>query len=353
MKTKYLSFKNHFLLGAIVTITIAFVIACGTSEAPPSTQVGQAAKIVPETQIVEVTKIIPKTQIVEVTRVVTRQQVASTQMIPAARIVQVTQVVPVTQVVQVIQVVPVTQIVEVYVPAATEAPIMPAPTEPPAATAPPAIPESNYDLLVWYDFENDFLSSGYVADRSGNGFDAQVYGTVAKDAGISDSRCIYFAGDSYIMAPVNPAGGRTRVSFSLWFKTEHPENNYKLASAAWWSGGPGSGWIMATHVPEFWSDDTLSLYVPEMVTNDNYFLSDEWIHEVVTYDGYRIKEYTNGQLVNNWGTTGKAIGQGQAMAVGAWPQFSGFNFEGNIDDFRIYSRSLTSQEVRSLYNQGP
>ncbi len=337
MKIKYLSFKNRLLLGAIATITILFVVACSASEAPSSTRV------------VEVTKIIPKTQIVDVTRIIPRQQqVVKTQIIPATRIVQVTQVVPVTQLVQVIQVVPVTQIVEIYVPQPTEAPIMLAPTEPPAATAPPANP----DLLVWYDFENDFISSGYVADRSGNGLDAQVYGTPGIGDGISASRSIDFFGDSYIMAPVNPAGGRTRVSFSLWFKTEHPENNYKLASAAWWSGGPGSGWIMATHVPEFWSNDTLSIYLPDMVTNDNDFLSDEWIHEVVTYDGSRIKEYTNGQLVNSWGTTGKAIGQGQAMAVGAWPQFSGFNFVGSIDDFRIYSRCLGSQEVRTLYNQG-
>jgi hypothetical protein len=320
------------------------VIACGSSEVPQSTQV------------VEVTKIIPETQIVEVTRMIYQQAVVKTKIIPATQVVQVTQVVPVTQMVQIIQVIPVTQIIEIPITAATEAPIVPAPTEPPAATAmltaPPAIPEPNSGLLVWYDFENSFLSSGYVSDRSGNGFDAQICGTVGTDDGISDSRSIYFFGDSYILAPVNPAGGRNKVSFSFWFKTEHPENNYKLASAAWWNGGPGSGWIMATHVPEFWSEDTFSLYVPDIVNHDNPFPSDEWIHEVVTYDGYRIKEYTNGQLVNDWLATGAAIGQGQAMAVGAWPQFGGYNFVGNMDDFRIYSRSLTRQEVKTLYAQG-
>jgi hypothetical protein len=212
--------------------------------------------------------------------------------------------------------------------------------------------EANNDLLVSYDFEDNFLISGNVADRSGNGHDAQVNGTVSTATGISGGQAILFSGNGYLQASSNPAAGRTNVTFSLWFKTEHPENNYKLASGAWWNWGPGSGWIMATHIPELWSDDTQSLYLPGIFNNENHFPAGEWVHEVVTYDGDRIKEYTNGQLVNDWLTTGAAIGQGRPMVVGAWPPFSAYNFQGSIDEFRIYDRSLTQQEVQTLYNQG-
>ena len=109
---------------------------------------------------------------------------------------------------------------------------------------------------------------------------------------------------------------------------------------------------MATHIPEFWSDDTQSLYLPGISNNDNHFPAGEWVHEVVTYDGRRIKEYTNGQLVNDWPTTGSGIGQGQAMVVGAWPPFSAYNFQGSMDEFRVFARSLTLQEIQALYNQG-
>ena len=61
---------------------------------------------------------------------------------------------------------------------------------------------------------------------------------------------------------------------------------------------------------------------------------------------------TNGRLVNDWPTTGAAIGQGQPMVVGAWPPFYAYNFQGSIDEFRIYGRSLTQQEVQALYDQG-
>jgi len=178
-----------------------------------------------------------------------------------------------------------------------------------------------------------------------------VNGTVDVANGLSSGQAIFFSGNGYIQAESNPAAGRNTVSFSLWFKTDHPENNYKLASAAWWSGGPGSGWILATHIPEFWSDDTQSLYLPGISNSENHFPAGEWVHEVVTYDGSRIKEYTNGQLVNDWPTTGAEIGQGQAMAVGAWPSFSAYNYQGSIDEFRLFGWALTPQEVQEIYSQ--
>ena len=205
---------------------------------------------------------------------------------------------------------------------------------------------ANHKMLVWYDFEGDFLTSGIIKDRSGNGHTARVIGPVSATPGISGSQAILFSG-GYIQAQDNPAAGRTLVTFSLWFKTKNPKENYKLASAAWWNGGPASGWIMATHVPEFWSDDTQSL-VPLQPNNENNFPVDQWAHEAVTYDGVRIKEYTNGQLINDWFTTGAAIGQGLPMAVGAWPQYSGYNFQGSIDEFKIFGRALSQKEIQNI-----
>lgn len=138
----------------------------------------------------------------------------------------------------------------------------------------------------------------------------------------------------------------------MWFKTDTPEANYKLASGAWWNGGPGSGWVLATHIPEFWSDDTQSLYLPGQTNNDNHFPAGEWVHEVVTYDGSRLKEYTNGELINDWPTTGAAIGSGQPLVIGAWPPFLAYNFQGSLDEFQIFGWSLTPQEIQALYSHG-
>lgn len=215
------------------------------------------------------------------------------------------------------------------------------------------IQEAPAALIVKYDFEDDFLASGTVLDRSGNGHDAQAMGEVAAAAGVSGGQGISFDGNSYIQAASNPAAGKTNITFSLWFKTDQPGENYKLASAAWSNWDlRASGWIIGTHIPEFWSDDEVGLYLPGIVNNDNPFLAGAWNHEVITYDGSHVKEYTNGQLINDWPTTGAAIGAGLPMAVGAWPMFSGYNFQGSLDELAIYDRSLTQQEVLTLYNQG-
>ncbi len=149
------------------------------------------------------------------------------------------------------------------------------------------------DLILWYTFENDFVETGIVKDLSGQGYDAAVIGHVAAADGVIGNKAISFDNQGYIQAVSNPVAGKKNISFSYWFKTNNPKSNYKMASAAWWNSGPASGWIMATHIPEFWSDDTHSLYLSDITNVENNFPAAEWIYEVVTYDGRRIKEYTN------------------------------------------------------------
>ncbi|HLO18071.1 MAG TPA: LamG-like jellyroll fold domain-containing protein [Anaerolineales bacterium] len=312
------SFKTRSSQWTIGLITMILVLGCSGLQSLPVTQIIEVTRVIPVTQIVQATKFVPVTRIVRVTRIVEVPQVT---------------------------------------PAATEAP---AALEPPAATEAPTrlLPFStpsqikiNNDLLVWYDFEDDFLNSGMVTDRSGNGYAARINGSVDSSDGVSDGHAMFFHGDGFIFMPGNPAAGRTTLSFSLWFRTDHPEENYKLASAAWWNGGPGSGWVIGTHYPELWSDDTKSIFSDNRNNADNGFLTNAWNQEVVTYDGRWVKEYTNGQLVNNWPSTGAPIGGGQPMAIGAWPPF-GFNFQGSLDEFKIFTRCLTKKEVQTFYQQG-
>ncbi len=208
-------------------------------------------------------------------------------------------------------------------------------------------------LLVWYDFDEDFMTSQTIADMSGHGRDALLIGAAIPAAGINNSRAISFSGSGYAEAPDNPVADRTTVTFSFWFLTADPTHNYKFASAAVWKGGPGTGWTMATHRPEFWADDGQDdLLVPGQPNTDNGFLPGEWTHEAVVYDGKTMKEYTNGTLINTWQARGVPMSKGVAMAIGGWPQFSGYNFVGKLDDFRIYDYALSADEIRNIYRDG-
>jgi hypothetical protein len=117
-----------------------------------------------------------------------------------------------------------------------------------------------------------------------------------------------------------------------------------------WPVRPGG--VVALVLAGYWPPTSPSSGVTAGQSNfENHFPAREWVHEVVTYDGGRIKEYTNGQLVNDWLTTGARIGQGESMAVGGWPQFSGYNYRGSIDEFQVFGWALTPQEVQETYER--
>ncbi|MBU1898375.1 hypothetical protein KKB55_11555, partial [Myxococcota bacterium] len=140
--------------------------------------------------------------------------------------------------------------------------------EPDAAVEPPAAVQ----FLARYDFEGDFEAEGVVRDLSEAGLNLVVQGvTTAEGLKGSGAR---FDGQSLLEAALNPLAGRTEVTVSLWFKTNNPENNFKLASAAWWNGGlNASGWNIGTHYPEIWADRQQEFWAPgERENHDNGFV---------------------------------------------------------------------------------
>lgn len=201
-------------------------------------------------------------------------------------------------------------------------------------------------LVVRYDFENDFTRSHQVFDDSGNGNNAIVQGLFMKpDTGVRGNQSLSFSGAGLLLAPGNPAAGKTNVSFSIWFRTADPDNNYNLASAAT-TGEPRTGWMIGTRTHELWDDAGKPVHTSGI---EGYaFAPRAWVHKVITYNGSRVREYLDGKLYRDWPATGAALGTGKAMTLGSWQPF-GMNFAGQVDDFRIYDRALSEENVTGLY----
>jgi hypothetical protein len=110
-------------------------------------------------------------------------------------------------------------------------------------------------LAAHYDFSEFDAETGFVRDKSGNDFDLAAVGRHATVAdGIAGKGVMLDGG--YFQAKGNPLAGADHFTISLWFKTAEPMNNYKLISAAVWSGGNNaSGWNIGTHYSEFWADN--------------------------------------------------------------------------------------------------
>ena len=73
----------------------------------------------------------------------------------------------------------------------------------------------------------------------------------------------------------------------------------------------------------------------------------QWMHLCGTWDGATRRTYLNGVQVASAATTGTITNNSTAVSMGTLP--SGTDpFFGNLDDIRVYSRSLSANEVRLL-----
>jgi len=74
-----------------------------------------------------------------------------------------------------------------------------------------------------------------------------------------------------------------------------------------------------------------------------------WYHFVGTYDGANIKIYKDGELVGTTPITGNLAVNDVTAKIGTW-QGTNYNFNGQIDEVRIYNYALTQEQIKLLYN---
>lgn len=75
-----------------------------------------------------------------------------------------------------------------------------------------------------------------------------------------------------------------------------------------------------------------------------------WYHFVGTYDGATIKIYKDGNLVGSTSVTGNLAVNDVSAKIGTW-QGTNYNFNGQIDEVRIYNYALTQEQIKLLYNE--
>ncbi|MEA3225310.1 MAG: LamG domain-containing protein, partial [Planctomycetota bacterium] len=83
------------------------------------------------------------------------------------------------------------------------------------------------------------------------------------------------------------------------------------------------------------------------ISIDNSF-NGEWRHIVGTYDGSVLKTYVDGALEGEASHEGSIDLNGLNVAIGRNPNQDDQNFEGAIDEVRIYARDLSASQVRDL-----
>ncbi|NOQ28325.1 MAG: T9SS type A sorting domain-containing protein [Bacteroidales bacterium] len=88
----------------------------------------------------------------------------------------------------------------------------------------------------------------------------------------------------------------------------------------------------------------------EKATTDEIMVIGTWYHLAGVYDGSTVKIYVNGVLQSTTEVTGThSVATGTDLYIGENPTWGGRNFEGTIDDIRIWNIARTETEISDYY----
>ena len=190
----------------------------------------------------------------------------------------------------------------------------------------------------------DFPFSGEpVVDVSGNNYRAAVHGaTLTEDRFGNENSAYSFDWNQYIQTNVDGSKITDAMSISFWMKTNTSRIGYQTRSylvTTFSSSGDGHYFSYYETNP---NTDGLST---KILLYDN-----QWKHIVVTYDNQHIVFYLDG-----FESARKSVDSFQFK--GGFFKFAKSRpsdpaaYRGALDDIKIYSRSLSENDVFELYNE--
>ncbi len=219
-------------------------------------------------------------------------------------------------------------------------------------------------LVAHYPF------NGNANDESGNGHDGTILNGAIFTNDISGRQCMYFDGiDDFVRVPGHSDFGVTNFTLAAWVKPldkNNTEINYSVVSTTlpeprtgvqmaivdlklqgmFRKGGAAPTHALATDEP-----------IADTFGNWNFVTVSSW-----RTNGQQIVElYVDGKLVKSEPITSIAPGyDNQNLLIGmngySAAAGNGWNaqreFEGFMDDVRIYNRGLSAAEIEELYNEG-
>lgn len=167
-----------------------------------------------------------------------------------------------------------------------------------------------------------------------------------------------FDGSNSVTIP-DPGEGASAFSVSDWIKSDDLsdyDNDYGAGIARSTHGESVGDWVIAVdkdgslyfyHWTESGADSDGIGY-----TADGVITASTWYHIVVTWDETTPRMFVNGVETTPAGTKNTDSGWGDANEIGQiWPE-SKYQFDGLIDDFKIYSRAICADEIDNLYGSG-
>lgn len=212
----------------------------------------------------------------------------------------------------------------------------------------PGFIEGQEEPILYYDFEDE-------TDKSGNFFNAQLTSSAAFAQSSLGGKALKLNGtsDSYVTIPSEAIEGLEDYTVSAWINTNTTENTQRVFDfgtdtnrymflTPYYSGGVVRGAITAG-----------SYSLEKGVSVAKTVETGRWTHMVMSQEGETLKLYIDGVLVGqteNVQLDPYEIAYSIPYCYIGRSMWSGDRyFNGMIDEFRIYNRAITDEEVTELY----
>jgi hypothetical protein len=206
-------------------------------------------------------------------------------------------------------------------------------------------------LVAWYPF------NGNANDESGNGNNGIVNGaSLTTDRFGNLNEAFSFNGiTNFIEVPTSKSIEFTNsytlsgwFNADIWFGTSISDRTIISKNAC--TGGSGGYEIMI-------GGNDGNIANTGVITGKSFVLRstgysiNNWYMVTATFDGSTVKLYVNGILTNSQAISGSIQNSSQPLHFGRRCGGSIYDqwFKGEIDDFRLYNRALTQNEINSLF----
>jgi len=204
------------------------------------------------------------------------------------------------------------------------------------------------DLVAYYPFENS------ADDLSGNGYDGTLNGGVSYTGGQVGRAASFEDGDVVSVSHDGSLTDVTDFTASAWFRSTADgrqdqvvfgiRNGYEIVfdSAGARTSSDNSIWWAIDNGTGDWAVND---------TGAGPLTVGEWHHAALVQDtsNDEVRVYIDGSLVVTDNGTGPVNTTTSDLGIGS--RGDGFGqFNGAIDDVRIYSRALSASEIQALYD---
>jgi len=199
-------------------------------------------------------------------------------------------------------------------------------------------------LLAHYKFDrNTYDSSGN--NRHGVGpndltYDDGILGQSASFDGATKVIADDFAGFDW----------GENFSVSVWFKRTGEFENYQgIVNTGYYDEGSWEVRLGRENEGTWIGAGIATSPNPQPWSNTNFAAQHGWHHFVMTYDGGTLLTYLDNEVVSTTLDSGSILVKNKPLTIGenggGWEYFY-----GQIDDVRLYHRTLDADEVESLYD---